>query len=103
MVLAHLVGQEGCVGPLSHLGGLAHTRTYLSLAATLLLPIKTGTRLRCGPAMSSVYVPPSGYHTHCMHAPAPQDADSLDAESGKQKEGEFYLWTADEINCLLGG
>lgn len=30
-----------------------------------------------------------------------QDADSLD-ESGKKAEGAFYVWSADEIDEVLG-
>eukprot|EP00878_Enallax_costatus_P033128 GHUV01036516.1.p1 GENE.GHUV01036516.1~~GHUV01036516.1.p1 ORF type:complete len:459 (+),score=103.89 GHUV01036516.1:406-1782(+) len=31
-----------------------------------------------------------------------EDADSLDTSTGKKSEGAFYVWTADEINKVLG-
>jgi uncharacterized protein YyaL (SSP411 family) len=31
-----------------------------------------------------------------------QDADSLD-KAGKKAEGAYYVWTADEIDEVLGG
>lgn len=34
---------------------------------------------------------------------AAEDADSLDTSDGKKKEGEFYIWTAKEIDEVLGG
>lgn len=37
----------------------------------------------------------------CLGRP-PQDADSLDVQSGQKKEGEFYVWTQQEIDSLLG-
>lgn len=33
---------------------------------------------------------------------AAEDADSLDEKDGKKKEGEFYVWTAEEVESVLG-
>lgn len=33
---------------------------------------------------------------------AAEDADSLEVESGKKKEGAFYVWTLEEIVKVLG-
>lgn len=33
---------------------------------------------------------------------AAEDADSTDPGSGEKKEGWFYVWSADEVNELLG-